>query len=658
MAPAMLLGEDRMGISQDKFAGALFTPLGEDVLCLTGFTVDEALGEPYKMDVEAVSEQANIDFDKLLGRVCGMRLSLSEDKIRWFYGHLTAAQSVGSEAGGLSRYRLVLRPWFWLLNYRVDCRIFHKKTVKEIIEKVFTDAGFSKGTDFKLNMLKEVYEQIEYCVQYRESDFAFVSRLMEQYGIYYYFEHRENPPQLMMVLADAPASHKPIEDLSKVRFSPQLKGDSRGEQIISSWISERRFCTGKVELKDYNYLKPNEQMGADNERFGKYTEARLGAIYDYPGKYDKQSEGQKFAQFRREAEQALDHRRKAGGYAPCLFPGGLVTLQDHPNSAENEKYLVVRCTHDYSGQSYRSGGETGIYHGSYELQRSNQQFRSLPLTPKPRIQGIQTAKVVAKDKGDENAHEEISTDKDGHIWVQFHWDRGNPNAKEQEDREPKKSCPIRVAQPWAGNGWGHQFIPRIGMEVVVEFLEGDPDRPLVIGCVYNGVNRPMAQLPETKNSSGLRTDSTKGHNGYNMLAFDDTKGDETIWVRAEKLLQVEVMNEEKRVVHKDRNTWVQGNDKEYVKGVREVHVTQVSKTQGNQAVWIHSHGEVSSGVGPGDTSTSSVRLFTDGINLKAPASIELDAGAIRIVGSVTIAGSLTVLGPVVAAAAVVGGRPV
>lgn len=507
-------------LSQGNYAAALKTPLGDDVLALKSFSGYEGLSEPFEIQVDALSKQENVDFDKALGQTCTVRLKTYEQKQRFFCGILTQTQWVGSQVGeqeNYSQYRLVLRPWFWLLAHRANCRIFLDKNVKDIIQQVFTDAGFSSGTDFTFRTTAN-YDKIKYCVQYRESDFAFTSRLMEQYGIYYYFLHKDG--QHTMVLADSRASHSAIPDLSQLRYHVQTKGYRRVEQQVDSWTSDRRFCTGKIEFNDYDYLKPPKQLRASKEASENYTRSRF-EIYDYPGKYDEQDKGKQFAQFRLEAEQALDHRRNAGGEAPSLFAGGLVTLDKHPVSAENKEYLVVRASHNYGVQSYGTLGQDAAgYRGDYQLLPSDRPFRALPLTPKPSIYGIQTAKVVAK-KGEEG--EEISTDENGHIWVQFHW-----------DREPQKSCPVRVAQSWAGKQWGSQFIPRIGMEVVVEFLEGDPDRPLVTGCVYNGDNKHPYALPDDKTQSGRKSDSTKGHNGYNEFMFEDKKGDEFIRMHAQK----------------------------------------------------------------------------------------------------------------------------
>jgi type VI secretion system secreted protein VgrG len=504
-------------LTQDGRVGELTTPLGKDVLVLTKFTETEGLSELFEIEVDALSEDKDVDFDKALGKSCTIKLKAYKGKIRFFDGVLTRGQWV-EKIDDFFHYRLVLRPWFYLLNYKADCRIFLDKTVKEIIEEVFTKGGFP---DFQFRLTAE-YDKIPYCVQYRETDLAFCSRLMEMYGIYYFFEHSDG--KHTMVLADSRSSHRTNPDVPKLPYLPLVGTELHEDQLLGAWVSERRFRTGKIEFNDYDYLKPSKKLRAPNEGSEKYEHSKL-EVYDFPGKYDEQSKGDKLSKFRLEAEQSYDHRRYVDGDAASLFPGTLFSAERHPIDSENREYLVVRCLHRYGTQHYRTGTGAGgpeeqVYYGSYELQPSDRPFRSLPVTPKPHICGIQTAKVVGK-KGEEN--EEISTDENAHIWVQFYW-----------DREPKKSCPVRVAHAWSGKKWGTQFIPRIGMEVVVEFLEGDPDRPLVTGCVYNGDNKVPYELPGKKTQSGTKSDSTKGHNGYNEFMFEDKKGSELIRMHAEK----------------------------------------------------------------------------------------------------------------------------
>jgi type VI secretion system secreted protein VgrG len=503
-------------LTQDGQIGELTTPLGKDVLVLSQFAGFEGLGELFEFEVDALSEEKNIDFDQALGKSCTVKLKAYGGKVRIFDGILTRAQWA-EKIDDFYHYRLVLRPWFHLLGYKADCRIFLDKNVKDIIQEVFTKGGF---TDFEFKTTAD-YDTIPYCVQYRETDLAFCSRLMEQYGIYYFFKHSDG--KHTMVLADSRSSHEVNPDVPKLPYLPLMGDQLHLDQHLGAWISERRFRTGKVEFNDYDYLKPNKKLRALNEAAENYAHSKL-EVYDYPGKYDEEGKGKKFSKFRLEAEQSYDHRRYVDGDAASLFPGSLVTVERHPLDSENREFLVCHCTHRYGTQHYRTGttGDSGEqqYYGNYDFQPSDRPYRTLPVTPKPRIYGIQTAKVVGK-KGEES--EEISTDENAHIWVQFYW-----------DREPKKSCPVRVAHAWSGKKWGTQFIPRIGMEVVVEFLEGDPDRPLVTGCVYNGDNKVPYDLPDKKTQSGTKSDSSKGHHGYNEFMFEDKKGSEFIRMHAQK----------------------------------------------------------------------------------------------------------------------------
>ncbi len=380
----------------------------------------------FEFNVEALSEQENIDFDKAIGKSCTIKQITYDNKIRYYNGILTATRRLGN-AQDLFHYNLVLRPWFWLLGRKADCRIFLDKDVKEIISEVFKKAGFS---DFVFRTTGE-FPKIPYCVQYRETDLAFCSRMMEHWGIYYFFEHADDKHTLVM--ADLRTSHKSIPDLPKLPFIQREAGAAHSQQHVHSWVSDRKLRTGKVHFNDYDYLQPGKDLKAPKESQEKYAHSKL-EMYDYHHKYDEKDKGENHAQFRLEAEQAFDHRRSIHGDAASIHPGGLVTVERHPTKSENQEYLIVGARHMYSSQQYRSGGggSGDNYSGSYDFLPSSRPFRSLPRTPKPRIYGIQTAKVVGK-KGEEG--EEISTDEHGRIWVQFHW-----------DREPKKSCPVRVAQ--------------------------------------------------------------------------------------------------------------------------------------------------------------------------------------------------------------------
>jgi type VI secretion system secreted protein VgrG len=641
-------------LGQSERIAEFKTPLGENVLVLINIEGTEALGELFEFHIEALSEQENIDFDKALGQGCTVKLKAYEGKERIFHGIMTEAQWIG-KLEDFHHYKVVLRPWLWMLGRRADCRIFLDKDVKDIIKDVFSKAGFN---DFEFRTNGD-YEKIAYCVQYRETDLAFVSRLMEHYGIYYFFEHSDG--KHTMTLADSRSSHKAIPGLAKVPFLPLSHTELRREQHLYSWVSERRFRTGKVQFNDYDYLKPKKNLLAPSEASEKYTHAKL-EVYDFPGKYDDEDQGKKLARFRLEAEQAADHRRLIEGDASSIFPGGLVTVEKHPSSAENKEYLVVRTDHRFSSHHYRSttadapaapdssnpddGEKDQVYRGYYEFQPSDRPFRMLPVTPKPRIHGIQTAKVVGK-KGEEN--EEISTDEHGRIWVQFFW-----------DREPKLTCPIRVAQVWASKKWGGVFIPRIGMEVVVEFMEGDPDRPLVVGTVYNGDNKVPYDLPDNKTIAGWKSDSSKGGNGYNELIFEDKKSSENIRMHAEKDHNVTVRNSETWTIGEvfmppkgspSRSATLKNGDDqlEIQMGDRNVSIPMGSQSTNAMLSITHTVGMTTVTLTPAARSVDSPVINHTAetvINYSAGATVNITAPIINLNGMVLINGMVPVVVPV------------
>ncbi len=508
--------------SQDQRPATLETPFGKDVLVLVSLEARERISEVFDFDIEAASSEAALDFDKALGKNCCVTYRTHKGVERHYNGILTGAEWLGKRVG-LHHYRLRLQPWFALLGYTANCRFFQQMSVTDIIRKVFSESGFS---DF-IFKTSESYEKIEYCVQYRETNFAFVCRLMERYGIYYFFEHSKDKHE--MVLADGRSSHQPVKGLASVPIRHANGNTFRDEQYLSGWKPTRRFETGKVSLNDYDYLKPNAQLLAESSQPGGYTKGDL-ELYDYHADYDERGKGEKFAKIRLESMQSFDFRREGSGDAPALLPGGLVTLSDHQEGGENRQYLVVSCHHTLRAELYTSGsgGSTDAgYEGHYLFQPSDRTYRAPLRTPKPVISGLQTAKVVGKEG------EEIDVDEHGRILVQFHW-----------DRDKKQSRRVRVAQTWAGSKWGGIVIPRIGMEVVVEFVEGDPDYPVVTGTVYNGQNRPPFPLPEDKTISGVKSRSSKSDNGYNELIFEDKVDQEKIRIHGEKDLEVKIKHSE------------------------------------------------------------------------------------------------------------------
>ena len=525
-------------LSQDDRLGKLTTPLGGDKLALSRFDGGESLSELFEFRIEAIATEANIDFNAALGKSVTVRLKTADGQDRFFNGLLAEARWSGKRED-LYAYQLVIRPWLWLLSLTSDCRIFSQKSPRDIVKQVFTDRGFS---DFR-DELKSSYPTLEYCVQYRETDFDFVSRLMEQYGIYYFFEYADGKHTL--VLADMKASHKPADGLSSVQYLPVAAGGRRQMQHLEDWLRGREVESGSFKLNDYDYNKPGANLLANCDKPGGYAHDSM-EMYDYPGEYSDRSVGTTLAQVEAEAAQSLDDRRTGTGSALSLFPGALVTLTKHPVGAENQEYLVVGCSHFFDAQRYRSGGSgssEASYLGNFEFTPSSRQFRAELDTERPHVAGVQSALVVGKEG------EEIDVDKLGRICVQFYW-----------DRKKKASRRVRVAQVWAGNHRGALFTPRIGDEVLVTYEDGDPDRPVVVGSVYNGANGVPADLPAKKTRSGFLTRSSKNSTGYNMLVFDDTAGDEHIRLRAQKALMFKSLGDETRDINGSQTETVGGDE--------------------------------------------------------------------------------------------------
>ncbi len=603
-------------LTQDTRLCELTTPLGKDVLVFVRLDASEGLSELFEYRIECLSEQADINFDQAIGKQCTLKVKL-HGKEREFSGILVEAQWLGLK-GGYFNYRIVLKPWLWLLSRTTDCRIWQDKKAPDIIKEVFKDRGF---TDFESKLTEEgSCPQLEYCVQYRETDLNFVSRLMEQHGIYYFFKHEGSKHTL--VLADSKSSHSPVSGLATIPYLPLTGSDRRKEQHLYDWIAERRFRTGKIELNDYNYQKPNAKMISDAKGSESYAHSEM-EIYDYPGKYKEKSDGERYAKIHLQSEQALDHRRHGNGDAVSLFPGGLTKLEKHQKDSQNVEYLVVRATHSFVNEAYRSGssGDGGqhVYFGSFEFLPSDKPFRAPIVTPKPLINGVQTAKVVTKD---DNSSEEIDVESLGEIYVRFFW-----------DRKKKRSCRLRVAQVWSGKRWGGQIIPRVGQEVVVEFLEGDPDRPLVIGTVYNDEYKLPYDLPSKKTIAGLKSDSTKGGGGYNEWNFEDKKGSEKITVHAEKDYDVTVRDTETRTIGEaamggdTRQTkLVNGNDKlDIVLGGQHITMMMDQSVTAGMTITLMANINITLQVGP-----SQIILTPAGIVINSPTIAMTAQGAIGI----------------------------
>ncbi|MEM7677270.1 MAG: type VI secretion system tip protein TssI/VgrG, partial [Myxococcota bacterium] len=609
-----------------------------DKLNAVRFDASEGLSELFDFRIEAIAEDP-VKLDSIIGEGCTVTVLNKQGKKRNFHGIAVEANWLGEQSNGQS-YEVVLKPGFWLLTRTSDCRIFHDKTAVDIIKEVLGECNAITLTD----KLSESYATREYCVQFNETDYSFVCRLMEEEGMYYYFEHEQGSHK--MVLADAKSSHSKVKDLDSLVYATRFLSSNTEQDCLFNVTLLRSLQTGKYALNDYKYLKPNASMLAEEESSGKYANGTLEQ-YFYPGKYVEKSDGERLAKVRVEEEQAQDERRQATGDSPLIYPGGLATLSKHPQSGENQEYLVIQARHSYEGGSYASGGaQSGgdaPYRGVYEMAPADRPFRAPSITPRPKVLGPQTARVVGKQG------EEIDVDEHGRILVHFFWDRKKAYSRR-----------VRVAQTWADKTFGAVWIPRIGQEVVVEYLDGEPDLPLVTGCVYNGENTLPLDLPGDKNISGLKTNSTKGGGGSNEFWFDDTKSKELINMHAEKDLEVFVENTEKRTIGDEfktkkgkfsRETTLLNGDEDVIlkEGDNNVTIDKGDQTfsikKGDQAFKINAGSQkttagkdVKIDAGSNVTITagtnitlkvggSSIEITNSGVKIKGTATIDANAGA-------------------------------
>jgi len=504
-------------------------------------TGEEALSRPFSYNLEFLSQNHNISFNDIVGQQVTVVLVLSNGE-RYFNGYITEFRYLG-DSDRYARYQATLRPWLWFLTRTSDCKIFQEKKVPDIIKEVFRDNGFA---DFE-DRLSGTYRNWEYCVQYRETDYNFISRLAEQEGIYYFFEHQDSKHTL--VLADDMNAHNSFPDFDSIPYHAPTDGMSFDEDYLDYWTVTQSIQPELYAIQDWDFTKPRTDLAARLMEPGEHAyPLENSEIYDYPGEYSEQSDGDSYVGIRLDELRGQMERVSAGGPCRGLSAGCKFTLQGYSREDQNIEHLVVYVSHQISDSSYISSGEGSadeLYYCQVELMASGRSYRHKRGTPKPIVQGPQTAIVVGP------SDEEIYTDEYGRVKVQFHWDRYG-------QRDENSSCWVRVSQYWAGNQWGSIHIPRIDQEVIVSFMEGDPDKPVITGRLYNAVNMPPYDLPDDKTQSGVKTRSTKdgSANNFNELRFEDKKGSEHISLHAEKDLNTFVENIETRVTSNSRGVEV------------------------------------------------------------------------------------------------------
>ncbi len=524
---------------------SITTPFTQNKISILNFHGDEGISSLFSYELHLSADSDSLDFSQILGQPVYITAQIPGGSQQYIHG-VVAQFSQEEKNERYTRYVAQLRPWFWLLTLNSDNKIYQNQTVPQIIEQVFSDLGFS---DYK-NSLTKTYSQREYCVQYGESTFQFLSRLMESEGIFYFFTHSDQAHTL--VLADSADSYASLPGITSIRYQQTERVWASIDALTAGAVAEK-IVPGKISIDDYNFETPATSLYTTVT--GSTTQCSL---YEYPGKYKTSSDGESQASLRMaayEAEQKLFRGRSqcSAFHAGCQF-----SLTDHYLSSANTQYVLRSVRHVYDGEHYAN---------EFESFPSTVAFVPSRVTPQPKIYGAQTALVVGK------SGEEIWTDQYGRIKVKFYWDQSTAT-------DETCSCWIRVAQMWAGKQWGSLYIPRIGQEVVVSFLDGDPDRPLIMGSVYNADQTVPYTLPDDQTKSTVKTNSSKGGSGFNEIRFEDKSGSEELFMQAQKDMNVTVLNDQAITVTNNRTVTVSEKDETLTvsKGNRTVAVSTGNET--------------------------------------------------------------------------------
>lgn len=534
----------------------IHTPLGPDAFTVTGYQGEEFVSGLFLYRVELRSAIAAADLRQLTGKGMCLEIGLAGGESRFVHGIAGRFAQTGADAGA-ALYSAELRPWLWLLTMTGDCRIFQNRSTPEILSEVFTGHGFPSFTE----RLQGSYAAREYCVQYNESSFAFVSRLMEEEGIFYFFEH--SLQEHTLVLADSATGWGRPPGTGKARVAGPEMEWNRDDAILECAI-EQAVTSGEAAANDYNFETPSTNLLAHTS-----SEGAERSVYGYPGRYRVQGDGEARTGVRLESYEAGARILRGSGTCRGLAAGAKFTVEGHARADANTAWIPTRLA---------MKGTQVDHTNSFEAIPYDIRYRPPCRTPRPAIAGTQTAKVTGK------SGEEIWTDNYGRVKVKFHWDRS-------PSRDESSSCWIRVAQGWAGKNWGSFFLPRIGQEVVVSFLDGDPDRPLVTGCVYNAEQTTPYGLPAAQTRSTVKSNSSKGGGGWNEVRFEDKAGEEELYLRAQKNMTVEVLDSQSVTVGNQRSAVIRnkddlltvqkgnrtievsaGNEKHTVKGTRTLEI--------------------------------------------------------------------------------------
>jgi type VI secretion system secreted protein VgrG len=548
-------------VQQDRML-KVYTPLDFDVLLIQSISGTEGISKPFQFTVKLVADvltgqQSKVLPDKLVGKAMSVEMELPGGKKRYFNG-LVESFTKESQDDQLAYYRAEVVSWLTFLDLKADCRIFQDQTALEIIQKVVTDTGYISY--FRSDLIKE-YTKWDYCVQYRETDLEFLSRLMESEGISYYFEHKDDRTHTL-VLTDSPDGFHDCPNQSEFRFDPEV-GIGEFEDVIRTWETSQELLSSKWTLRDYHFEMPRNTLEVPEPSVHATEDNKNLDVFDYPGGFAKKfnkpeqrlgkvrPEGEKLVRIHVEEDENSHIFYDGTSYCRAMLSGYKFTVKGGSQVPQGPYLLTAIHHHAIQHPAYKMELYSDIwYTNGFSSILASVQFRPECITPKPIVHGPQTARVIAENL---ESQEEIWPDKFGRVRVIFPW-----------DRKAEYACWIRVAQPWAGNMWGHQWIPRVGDEVVVTFLEGDPDCPLIVGSVYNADNMPPFKLPDNKTQSGLLTHSSpKGNSeNYNKFRFEDKKGQEDVLLHCEHTMHNSVEQTQYITVGLNRNITTGGVDKD------------------------------------------------------------------------------------------------
>ncbi|MGD8560127.1 MAG: type VI secretion system tip protein VgrG [Gammaproteobacteria bacterium] len=563
------------------------SPLGKDALLLASVSGNERISSIYEYELEALSESDTIDAKKIVGK--SVTVEMHGKEVRHIDGYVICMSRGDMLETGkdktLRQYRMTIVPWLWFLSRRVNCRIFQEMTAVDVIEEVFKDHKVIAKYQKKL---KSTYKKREYCVQFNESDLDFITRLLEEEGIAYYFAHDKGKHEL--VLVDQKNAYADCAE-AKVVYS---QGDRKDPHLFE-WDHEYSFTTGKWSVTDYDFKKPTTSLMASAPTVVDLPGINQYEHYEYPGFYETASDGKNTVEARMTADEVPHDNVKGASNCLSFYAGGMFQLSEHESKSETGKYLLTSVTIRAKDDSYLSGeGSSQGYSNTVQCIPATVHFRPPVTRIKPIMRGPQTAVVVG------NKGEEIHIDKYSRIKVQFYWDR-------EGKLDANSTCYIRVAQAFAGNKWGSQFIPRIGQEVIINFLDGDPDRPIVTGSVYNADNMPPYP---TKTQSGIKTHSTTkgGTSNFNELRFEDKKGSEEIFIQAEK--------DFKRLVKNDEEGKIEAN--------HTLKITKASKTEA-KSILLKAQDSITLKVGG-----STIKMTPTGIVIKS-TKVDVKGSAMTVV---------------------------